>query len=399
MNITTLDPQLNAVIAAGLKDTAPAVALAVYRRGDLILNSAWGEVASQQPTRPDTLFDLASVTKLFTVTAFLTQVAEGRAGLHMPVVTVIPEFRKYGPRPLDGGQDPHTLEMLPAEVPPDLRVDPGAVTFYHLLTHTGGLAPWRDLFLHTGPIPPPPPQPSQPSQPDPVTHAERLAKALDLIAGYAFVGRPGGGVQYSDLGLILLGEAVRRLDGADTLAQAIAARVTGPLGLPNTGFCPAEPARCVPTENDERWRGRRCRGEVHDENAAGLGGIAGHAGLFGVAAEVARLGQAWLDALAGRVEGWLPPGLAQNAIHPHVEDRGLGWMLKSPTGYSTGGTRFSPRSFGHTGFTGTALWVDPERDISAALLTNRVYHGRDISAIRRFRPACYDALNAWIDTL
>ncbi len=391
MDITTPDPQLNAVIAAGLKDTAPAIALAVYRRGELILDAAWGALDAEHPTRPDTLFDLASVTKLYTVTAFLTQVAEGRAGLHMPVVTVIPEFRRHGPRPLDGGQNPHTLEMLPAEDASGARVDPGTVTFFHLLTHTGGLAPWRDLFLNIGPPPPPPPRP------DPLSHAARLTKALDLIAGYPFVDRPGGGVHYSDLGLILLGEAVRRLDGADTLADAIAARVTGPLGLANTGFLPAESASCAPTENDERWRGRRCRGEVHDENAAALGGIAGHAGLFGPAAEVARLGQGWLDALAGRAESWLPRRSAQEATRPHAEDRGLGWVTKSAEGYSTGGTRFSPGSFGHTGFTGTALWVDPAREVSAALLTNRVWHGRDAEAIMAFRPRVFDALCAWLD--
>jgi len=387
---------LDETLSAGLAATAPAIVLAVYHRGRPVYERACGHLdpeTARQPVTPDTLFDLASVTKLFTTTAFLMLLVEGRVELHGRVADVIPELARYGPRPIEGGQNPHTLERLPAEHPTDRRVDPGAITFFHLLTHTAGLAPWRDLFLNAGPTPPPP------GRPDPVSHRVRLEKALDLIAGYPFVDEPGRAVNYSDLGLILLGEAVRRLDGAATLAETIAARVTGPLGLAQTVFNPAEAARCAPTELDARWRGRRCQGEVHDENAASLGGIAGHAGLFSTAAELARFGQQWLDAVRGRVPDWLPPSIAQEATRRQAGDRGLGWVIRPvPCEDCSAGERFSPASFGHTGFTGTSLWIDPGRELVAALLTNRVYHGRDPAAITAFRPRVHDTLCACLDS-
>lgn len=387
---------LSNILAAGLDATAPAIVLAVYHRGQPVYEQACGHLdpeTGRQPVRPDTLFDLASVTKLFTTTAFLMLLAEGRVALQGRVADVVPELTRYGPRPIEGGQNPHTLERLPAERPTNRRVDPGAITFFHLLTHTSGLAPWRDLFLNVGPTPPPP------GQPDPLPHRARLEKALDLIAGYPFVDEPGQTVNYSDLGLILLGEAVRRLDGAETLAETIAVRVTGPLGLTSTTFNPVDATRCAPTEFDARWRGRRCQGEVHDENAASLGGIAGHAGLFSTAAELARFGQQWLDAVRGRAPEWLPPAIAREATRRQAGDRGLGWTIRpQPCGECSAGERFSPASFGHTGFTGTSLWIDPERELVAALLTNRVYHGRDPAAITAFRPRVHDALCAWLDS-
>ncbi|GAB4572293.1 MAG: hypothetical protein Kow0077_11320 [Anaerolineae bacterium] len=391
---TTLPEALNTVLNKGLATTAPAIALAVIQRGTMIVNCALGQLdpdASPDPARPESRFDLASVTKLFTATAFLQQAAEGKIGLHVPITSVIPEFGRYGPRPIDGGQDPHTLALLPPEHPSEVQIDPRTVTFYHLLTHTGGLAPWRDLFRNVGSPPPPP------GEPDPLFHAERMARALDLIAGYPFVGLPGQAVRYSDLGLILLGEAVRRLDGAVTLADVIAARITGPLDLTRTGYRPSDPADCAATEYDARWRGRRCRGEVHDENAAALGGIAGHAGLFSTAADVARFGQWWLEALTEGVPA-LPRQFARQATRRHAGDRGLGWVLKSMEGYSSAGAHLSPDSFGHTGFTGTSLWIDPDRQLVAALLTNRVYHGRDPEAITVLRPRVMDALCVWLDT-
>src|SRR5690606_25291100 len=119
------------------------------------------------------------------------------------------EFGRTGPRPLDGGQDPHTKAPLPT--PDDLRgqtADPAQVTFRHLLAHTSGLAPWRDVYRAAGPAPLPP------DQPDPVSRRERWANALHALGGYPFVGQPGDGiVRYSDLGLMLLGEATSRLHG------------------------------------------------------------------------------------------------------------------------------------------------------------------------------------------
>ncbi len=388
--------QVEAVIRHGLETTAPAIALAVYRRGEPLIDRAYGYLdpeTRQRPTQPDSLFDLASLTKLYTTTVFLMQVADGKVTLDTPVVDVIPEFGKGGPRPIGAMQDPHTLEMI-APAPEAVThgpVDPAEITFRHLLTHTSGLAPWRNLFQEIGPMPPPP------DQPDPVSYAVRKTRAIELIAAYPFVDAPGRTVRYSDLGLILLGEAVARLDEQPSVAEVIDARLAVPGELKRTGFNPRSPHECVPTEYDRRWRQRRCQGEVHDENACACGGVAGHAGLFATADDVACFGQSWLDALAGR--RWLPMEIAVDATAEHavtgIERRGLGWSLRT-SGVSSSGKHFSVNSIGHTGFTGTSLWIDPQREVVVALLTNRVYHGRDAEAIMAFRPAVHDAIAEWL---
>lgn len=383
--------QVDKIIESGITDLAPAVVLTVYRHGKRLINRAYGYLdSSDHPTTTDTLFDLASITKLYTTTAFLMQVAEGKVSLKTPVANVLPEFASGGVRPIGPMQDPHTLQIEP--IPDDLldhpAIDPNTITFYHLLTHTSGLAPWRDLFLHVGPTPPPP------GQPDSVSCETRTAKALELISAYPFVDVPGRTVRYSDLGLILLGAAVARLEGEILLNPVMDNLILRPAKLTRTGFNPVNPAECAPTEFDARWRERRCRGEVHDENACGLGGVAGHAGLFATGDDVARFGTLWLDALAGR--GWMPMELARDATAEHavtgVERRGLGWMLRTP-GYSSSGQYFSPTSIGHTGFTGTSLWIDPHRELVVALLTNRVYYRRDnFAEITAFRIAVHDAI-------
>lgn len=383
---------LEALLTTALETTAPTIALAVYHRGERVLHRAYGYLDPEtrtQPTQLDTLFDLASVTKMFTTSAFLSQMAEGKITLETRVVQWIPEFGATGMRPIGDMQDPHTLALTPPA--PDLAalgpIDPTIVTFHHLLTHTGGLAPWRNIYQTVGSTPPPP------GHPEPVVHPERLQKALHIIGDCAFVNVPGREVCYSDLGLIMLGAAVARIDKAATLADVIDERVIKPAGLTNTRYNPPNAADCAPTELDTHWRQRRCQGEVHDENACGLGGIAGHAGMFGTADDVARIGVWWLDALAGR--GGLPQAIAQEAIKLQavtgVDRRGLGWVLRTP-GSSSSGKYFSDSSFGHTGFTGTSLWIDPEREVVVALMTNRVYLGRQPNAIMELRPKVHDAV-------
>src|SRR5690606_25752369 len=207
-------------------------------------------------------------------------------------------------RPIGETQDPHTLQMVPPlpELLTFSPVDPAEITFRHLLTHTSGLAPWRNLFQEIGPTPPPP------DQPDTMSYTARKTRAIELITDYPFADAPGRTVRYSDLGLILLGEAVARIDEQPSVAEVIEHRLAVPGELNRTGFNPRNPRECVPTENDQRWRQRRCQGEVHDENACACAGVAGHAGLFATADDVACFGQSWLDALAGR--RWLPVQLA-----------------------------------------------------------------------------------------
>ena len=395
------DAALHAIIADHLGTTFPALALAVVHRGQVLVNAAWGWLDAethQRPTPPDALFDLASLSKLFTTTAFLALASAGRVTLETPLVEVVPEFGATGPRPLDGGQDPHTRVQLPT--PPDVigqTADPAQVTFRQLLTHTSGLAPWRAVYEVAGPPPPPP------DQPDPLPRAERWQRALAALCHYPFVGQPGDGVvRYSDLGLMLLGEAVARLGGASgTLDAAIDEYVLTPLWLPSLTYNPLRAGRdrrrIPPTELDTHWRKRRCWGEVHDENACGVGGVAGHAGLFGTARDVAALGQAWLS---GDPRLGITPELLAEAVREQARTgtvrRGLGWALKAEAD-AICGDRFSAATFGHTGFTGTSLWCDPERALVVAALTNRVYYGRDAAGIRAFRRALHDRIAEMVD--
>lgn len=388
------------VISDGLQTTAPSISIAAYLNGQQIIERAYGYIdpdAQTTPTQPDTLFDLASVTKLYTTTAFLMQVADGKISLDTPVIDILPEFGAGGARPIGPQQNPHTLELIPPddELASLGPVDPTQITFRHLLTHTSGLAPWRDLFLRTVPTPPPP------GEPDTVPHQARLAKAIELISEMPFADIPGKTVRYSDLGLILMGVAVARIDNAASLADVISARILMPNGFSSTRFNPGTDGFTIaPTEYDARWRGRRCHGEVHDENACGLGGIAGHAGLFSTSDEVARFGLLWLDALNDK--GIIPSTLAAEAVSEQAstgsERRGIGWMLRTP-GYSSSGDHFSDGSFGHTGFTGTSLWLDPQRSLVVATMTNRVYHGRESEAIFGFRKAIHDAVVLYADSL
>lgn len=368
------------LILTGLQDVAPAMSLAVYLRGTPILRRAYGYLDPESrlhPTQNTTLFDLASVTKLFTTTAFLVQVSAGKVALDDPVVSVVPEFGAGGARDIEGGQDPHTLERQTATV--SGKVDPAQVTFRHLLTHTAGLAPWRDLFLKLDMG---------------KDHLARVQQALDLIGGYAFVDHIGASVNYSDLGLITLGSAVARIDGQPTLAQVIYSHVNAAIT-----FNPPLATLCAPTEDDQRWRKRRIQGEVHDENAAALGGIAGHAGLFGTADQVAQLGLRWLFALKGK-DSKLSEQVAKEATTTHHDDRGLGWIVKHNNDeLFSCGDQFSVGSFGHTGFTGTSLWVDPLRELVVSLMTNRVYYGRDSMNILPFRRHIQEAIARWADSL
>jgi CubicO group peptidase (beta-lactamase class C family) len=205
---------------------------------------------------------------------------------------------------------------------------------------------------------------------------------------------------YSDLGYLLIGEAIAAR-GGDDLDRIAEREVLDPLGLTIASarrFRERDPsfdARVAPTEV-VAWRGGVLRGAVHDENAWALVGSAsaGHAGLFGDAMSVARLGVAILEALAGNAPSWLSP----TDLEPLVRTRPGGSLLAGFDRRSgdapSSGARFGPRTFGHLGFTGTSLWMDPDAKLVGVLLTNRVHPTRENAAIRRARPAAYDAIAA-----
>ncbi len=402
--ITTL---LNSSIQADLKtllektmpDIFPALSICVIHQGEIVLKQAWGWVdpeRKQQPITPSSIFDLASVTKLFVETTFLTLISEGKIGLDDKLVDVIPEFGRINPREIGGGQDPHTrLHLEVEEQFKGQSVDPTQVTFKHLLTHTSGLPPWRDVYNRASDTLPSPPTP------DSTYDAQRWENALQALYAYPFVGHIGDTIRYSDIGILLLGEAVARLHGS-RLDTAVYERISQPLGLNSVTYNPVLNGvpleQIAPTEFDTFWRHRRAWGEVHDENACGIGGIAGHAGLFATAHDVAQFGQAWLS---GDKRLGISPEVKQLATKEQASGasrRGLGWMLKTQED-SPAGDLYSMSSYGHTGFTGTSLWIDPEKDLVSAVLTNRVYPGREVPGIHAFRRAIHDLIVRGIRSL
>lgn len=361
--------QADLILSGAIGPVSPAAQLVIRRRGALIhaVSMGWLDPETKaRPAQPDSLFDLASVTKLYTTVAFMTLAEQGKVALDTPVCAILPEFRGLRPiqpyeNPLDWGKTVSLSDQAG-------QVDASQTTFRQLLTHTSGLPAWRPFK----------------DQPD-------VESAYQMALGTFFSYLPGERVVYSDVGLILLGLAVERLTGSQ-LDEAIYQRVTRPLGLESTRFLPtsqSHPTEKIAPAEFCNWRGRRILGEVHDENAWRLGGVAGHAGMFSNAAEVAVFGQSFLDA------SLLKPETIAEMTRLQAEfgavRRGIGFALWSPDPEASSHP-FSPQTFGHTGFTGTCLWVDPRRDLVVALLTNDVYGGREGRGIADLRVQIHQAI-------
>jgi len=342
---------LDSAVAAG---AAPGAVLGVSLAGEHRYFGT-GRLGLDDPARPDsaTVYDLASLTKVIGLTTMvMLAVDESRLDVDAPVGRYVPAFAAASSQPE--------------------RRD---VTLRHLLTHSSGLPAWRPLYQETA------------------TRSEALA----LADSTRLVAAPGEKYTYSDLGAIILTQAVERTLGhrIDTLLEQ---QVFGPLGMTDTRYLPPDDwrARIAPTENDP-WRGRVLRGEVHDENAARLDGVSGHAGLFSSARDLLRFADVlltWWADKADKAENCrqlpalpaLPALSALSALSalkkfarrqnlPPGSSRALGWDTSTPGG--SGGSRLSPGSFGHTGFTGTSIWIDPERCLAIVLLSNRVHPTRD----------------------
>jgi CubicO group peptidase (beta-lactamase class C family) len=288
-------------------------------------------------------------------TACMILVNEGKLDLDAPVQRYVPEFR--GPMKEQ-------------------------VTIGHLLTHSSGLPGWRPLFRE----------------------ATDRHSALALVDTTPLDTAPGTRFVYSDLGAITLMQVVERITG-ERLDRYLAARVFAPLGMTATRYLPPREwrDRIAPTEIDTVFRHRLIRGEVHDENAGRMGGVSGHAGLFSTAPDLARFASwllmSWRDSLRYVCADMecppsLPAGLVRRFVTrqnlPPGSSRALGWDTPSDSGYSSAGTKLSRRSFGHTGFTGTSIWMDPERDMFVILLTNRVNPTRANTRILQVRATVAD---------
>lgn len=339
------------VTAASRHEYGGAVAIAIVGNR-IVLHRATGwairePLGRRIPMATDTIFDLASLTKVTATTpSILRLITEQAIGLDQPLGEIIEEFGTDG---------------LKSEV-----------TIRRLLTHSAGFRDWIPHFLE----------------------AHGANAYLKKFAETQPEWRPGTKIVYSDPSFITLGEVIRRVT-SESVADYAKRHVFQPLVMPDTGYTPVSQSwyRVAGTElsNDFEnqkvpdqtpaigpWRTGLIHGQVHDGNAwYGFDGIAGHAGLFGTALDLARYGRAWLtNSVPGISSDLLELAKTeQSGVTNSSERRGLGWRLTaSPnTEPEDSGLGFGPKAFGHTGFTGTSLWIDPDRDLVVVLLTNRVH--------------------------
>lgn len=373
MDFHIVDTLLSQAVAS---KTCPAAQVVIRHHGEVVHQGAFGWLdpeTCRRPTRPDSRFDLASVTKLFTATAFLQAVEAGRVQLDQPVASLLPEFS--GVRPIQPYENPLQTGQMVTVSDSSEQVDAGQITFRQLLSHTSGLPAWRPLFQQA--------------------EAE-AARQMALNTFFSY--RPGERVVYSDIGLILLGMSLERLAG-ERLEAILQARVLDPLGLKATGYLPVGSPialeNIAPTEFCQ-WRQRRIVGEVHDENAWRLGGISAHAGIFSTASDLATFGQAFLNGGAPLLQAETVAEMTRLQAQTGAVRRGLGFVLWSPDPEASSNP-FSQGTFGHTGFTGTCLWVDPQRHLVTVLLTNDVYYGREKRGIAPLRVQVHQAVVNTLD--
>jgi CubicO group peptidase (beta-lactamase class C family) len=326
----------------------PGAALVVSQRGMIVLESYAGAHTydpDSVPVAPETIYDLASLTKVLVTTPLCMKlVEEDKLRLGDPLTSVIPEFTG------DEGR-------------------PERVTFRHLLAHSSGLPAHRKYYEHAH-------------------HAEQV---LQQVFTTPLEADPGTRAEYSDVGFILLGVAIERLMGTklDQLAQR---EIFAPLGI-SCSYGPLTHVHHVPpTLEAVDFRNRRICGQVNDENAWVMGGVAGHAGLFGTARDVDAFAQMMLRAGAPLFTPGTVKLFTTRDTPPAGTSRALGW--DTPSQPSQSGKYLSPRSYGHLGYTGTSLWIDPERELAITLLTNRTYPDNTSQKIKQYRPRIHDAVIA-----
>ena len=350
----------------------PGAVVLVGKDDDVVYEQAFGSrslLPNKTPMRLDTIFDLASLTKpLATAVAIMLLIRERKMRLDDQLTRVIPMYGVLGK---------------------------SLTTFRHLLNHSAGLPAWKAFF-------------------EDIVKNEKSGR-INFIASRAAknyvyeqvhrekaVTPPGSQSVYSDLGFIILAEAVEVLTG-NTFDRFCQERIFKPLGLRSTGFVDLTQLRTrrlqpveeviAPTENCP-WRKKILCGEVHDDNAYAMGGVAGHAGLFSSAHEVHAFLVRMSQCLHGK-DSFLPQAVVQEFLtrgsSPNDSNFALGW--DTPTaGKSAAGSFFSPRSVGHLGFTGCSIWWDLEKNCHVVLLTNRVHPSRKNDKIKDFRPHIHDQI-------
>jgi CubicO group peptidase (beta-lactamase class C family) len=325
----------------------PAVSVAITHKCELVARKAFGRFTydpDSAGTTPESIFDVASVTKIVATTSMAMILYElGLLDLDMPAVALVPEFAADNPR------NPE-------------------VTIRMLLAHSSGLPAYEKLFLE--------------------------AKNRDELLAAAFATQltadPGTRTEYSDIGFIILGIALERL-AEEPLDSFCRREVFGPLGMLHTAFQPPAAWHNLipPTVDDRSFRQRVIQGEVQDENASVMGGVAAHAGLFATAGDLAMFANAMLEGGRPILRPETLAVFTRRESSPPGTTRALGW--DTPSSPSQSGKYFSAGSFGHLGYTGTSLWINPERELSITLLTNRTWPDCANQAIQQLRPRFHDA--------
>ncbi len=317
------------VVAEGLaRKKMPGCVVLVGHKGRIVFHKAYGYrqlVPEKQPMKLDTVFDMASLTKpVATATSVMLLVEAGEIDLQAPVAKYIPEFGA------NGKQD---------------------ITVKQLLTHSGGLIPDNSIK----------------------DYADGSEVAFDKIHALKTYVEPGTRFVYTDVGFIVLAELVERLTGKN-VHEFSQQKIFGPLKMTETGYLPPDDLKLRAAVTQER-DGQPMRGDVHDPRAFALGGIAGHAGLFSTAKDLSRYAQMLIN--GGSLDGVtvMKPETVKQMTDPVEVSSGLrtlGWDMRSP--YSSNrGDFFTKEAFGHGGFTGTAMWIDPPQDLFVIFLSNRVH--------------------------
>lgn len=338
-----------AVLREGIEKKAfPGASLAVAHRGKLVALRGLGRFTYDSTSREvnaATVYDLASLTKVVATTAMCMRLYDrGLFHLEQKVAEVLPDF---------ASRDARRKE----------------ITFRMLLAHSSGLPAYAKFF----------------------ETAKNREELLDRALKVPLVDDPGARAEYSDIGFIILGEALERIAGESL--DAFSKRETfEPLGL-SIAFASLTHSSAElipPTEDDVNFRHRVIQGQVHDENACVMGGVAGHAGCFATALDLATFGQCMLNGGAPLLKTHTVEIFTRREVFPEGTSRALGW--DTPSHPSQSGKYLSPRAYGHLGYTGTSLWNDPERQLSVTLLTNRTWPDRSSQAIKKIRPAFHDAV-------
>ncbi|NNJ54336.1 MAG: beta-lactamase family protein [Ignavibacteriaceae bacterium] len=331
------------------KETFPGAVVLVWKDGKTIFQNPFGHFTYHENSdlvTLNTIYDLASLTKvLATTTATMICVDKNLFNLENKVSEYIPYF---------GSNEKEN------------------VTIKNLLLHNSGLPSWN-IFYNKN-----------------LTEEEILYDIYNSEIKF----QPGTKTLYSDLGMIVLGKVIEKASNK-SLDEFCKEKIFIPLKMNNTFFNPPDSVkdRIPPTEVDNYWRMRLIKGEVHDENASLLDGAAGHAGLFSTAEDICKL----LEIIMFKGKASENQLIKKETIalftseNKSKNERLLGWDLKSATG-SSAGSKFSKDSFGHTGFTGTSIWIDPARNLFVVFLTNRVYPSRENKKILQVRPKLHDAV-------